>query len=235
VPQSHYNIYMDIIKKLKNSIIISCQAMPDEPFYNEIAMQSMLQSVINGGAQGLRVAGARDIKLSKKLCDLPIIAITKPDKIPSNYKEVVYITPTLEDVKNLAEAGADIIAFDGTNRHRPGGCSLKEIIELTQNLGCLAMADISTFEEGVYARELGADIVSTTLAGYTSHSISTEGPDFGLLEKLVKNLDCPVILEGRIWNPDEVKKAFEIGAYTVVIGSAVTRPHQIVERFIKTK
>ena len=226
---------MDIISTLKNSIIISSQAMPDEPFYNETAMQSMLQSVINGGAQGLRVAGVRDIKLSKKLCDLPIIAITKPDKIPTNYKELVYITPTLHDVRILAEAGADIIAFDGTQRPRPDGCSLKEIIELTQSLGCLAMADISTFEEGVLASELGADIVSTTLAGYTNNSIATEGPDFDLLQKLVKNLDCPVILEGRIWSPDEVKKAFELGAYAVVIGSAVTRPHQIVERFIKAK
>lgn len=226
---------MNILSKLKKAIIISSQAMPDEPFYNPIAMESMLQSVINGGAQGLRVAGVRDIKLSKKLCDLPIIAITKPDKIPTNYKEVVYITPTLEDVRILAQTGADIIAFDGTQRSRPSGCSLKEIIELTQNLGCLAMADISTFEEGVTAQQLGADIVSTTLAGYTSHSISTEGPDFDLLKKLVENLDCPVILEGRIWSPDEVKKAFEIGAHAVVIGSAVTRPHHIVERFIKAK
>jgi N-acylglucosamine-6-phosphate 2-epimerase len=209
--------------------------MPDEPFYNEVAMQAMLQSVINGGAQGLRVAGTRDIELAKKLCDLPIIAITKPDKIPENYKEIVYITPTLEDVSILAKAGADIIAFDGTKRPRTNGCTLKEIIEMTQKLGCLAMADISTFEEGLYARELGADIVSTTLAGYTSHSAATKGPDFGLLEKLVKNLDCPVILEGRIWSPDEVKKAFALGAYAVVIGSAVTRPHQIVERFVRAK
>ncbi len=226
---------MNTLAKLKNSIIISCQAMPDEPFYNESAMQAMLQSVINGGAQGLRVAGLRDIKLSKKLCDLPIIAITKPDKIPNNYKEIVYITPSLEDVNILAAAGADIIAFDGTNRPSPSGDSLKEIIELTQKLKCLAMADISTFEEGLFARDLGADIISTTLAGYTSHSIATEGPDFDLLEKLVKNLDCPVILEGRIWSPDEVKKAFDLGAYAVVIGSAVTRPHQIVERFVKSR
>ncbi|MEI8376963.1 MAG: N-acetylmannosamine-6-phosphate 2-epimerase [bacterium] len=224
-----------MLNKLKNSIIISAQAMPDEPFYNEVAMLAMLQSVINGGTQGLRLAGVRDVKLAKKLCALPIIAITKPDKIPLNYKEIVYITPTLEDVSILAKAGADIIAFDGTKRPRPNGCSLKEIIELTQKLERLAMADISTFEEGVYARELGADIVSTTLSGYTSHSVATEGPDFGLLEKLVKNLDCPVILEGRIWSPDEVKKAFDLGAYAVVIGSAVTRPHQIVERFVKAK
>jgi len=222
-----------MIEKIQNAIIISSQAMPYEPFYEESAMSAMMQSVINGGAQGLRLAGVRDVKLAKKLCDLPIIAITKPERIPANYKDVVYITPTLDDVRILADAGADVIAFDGTSRPRPGGASLAEIITLTQELGCLAMADISTFEEGVFACNLGVDIVSTTLAGYTSHSVSVEGPDFGLLEKLVEELDCPVILEGRIWAPDEVKKAFKLGAYAVVIGSAVTRPHQIVERFVK--
>lgn len=223
---------MNILDKLKNAVIISSQAMPYEPFYAESAMTAMIQSVINGGAQGLRLAGERDVKIAKQLCDLPVIAITKPDKIPDNYKEVVYITPTLNDVKILANAGADIIAFDGTPRTRPGGASLGEIIEFTQKSGCLAMADISTFEEGLNASKLGADIISTTLAGYTSYSEETKGPDFGLLKKLVETLDCPVILEGRIWSPDEVKKAFEIGAYAVVIGSAVTRPHHIVERFV---
>ena len=223
---------MNILEKMKNTVIISSQAMPVEPFYLQDAMRAMIQSVINGGAQGLRLAGERDIKMAKELCDLPIVAITKPDKIPDNYKEVVYITPTLDDVELLAKAGADVIAFDGTSRPRPGGASLAEIIKFTQKLGCLAMADISTFEEGIEARRLGADIVSTTLAGYTSHSVATEGPDFDLLEKLVAALDCPVILEGRIWSPSEVKKAFELGAYAVVIGSAVTRPHHIVERFV---
>jgi N-acylglucosamine-6-phosphate 2-epimerase len=97
------------------------------------------------------------------------------------------------------------------------------------------MADISTFEEGIEAHKLGADIVSTTLAGYTSHSEAVDGPDFGLLERLVKSLDCPVILEGRIWSPNEVKRAFDLGAYAVVIGSAVTRPHHIVQRFVEAK
>ncbi len=224
---------MNTLDKLKNSIIISSQAMPCEPFYDQIAMTAMIQSVINGGAQGLRLAGERDIKIAKQLCDLPVIAITKPDKIPDNFKEVVYITPSLSDVKILAESGADIIAFDGTSRPRPGGATLAQIIESVQKYSCLAMADISTFEEGVNARKLGADIISTTLAGYTSNSVEVEGPDFELLKKLVKELDCPVILEGRIWSPDEVKKAFELGAYAVVIGSAVTRPHHIVERFRK--
>lgn len=225
---------MNILNKLRKTVIISSQAMPSEPFYAEGAMTAMIQSVINGGAQGLRLAGGRDVRIAKSLCDLPVIAITKPDRIPDNFKEVVYITPTKEDVELLAEAGADIIAFDGTSRPRPGGATLAEIITHVHECGCLAMADISTFEEGLEARGHGADIISTTLAGYTAHSEAVEGPDFGLLQKLVEALDCPVILEGRIWSPDEVVKAFDLGAYAVVIGSAVTRPHHIVERFVKS-
>lgn len=226
---------MNNIDKLKNAVIISSQAMPSEPFYEEVAMRAMMQAVINGGAQGLRVAGVRDVKMAKSLCNLPVIAITKPDKIPDNYKEIVYITPSIFDVKILAEAGADIIAFDGTARPRPSGDTLGNIIIDVHNQGCLAMADISTFEEGVEAHRLGADIISTTLSGYTSHSVAVEGPDFDLLKKLVDALDCPVILEGRIWSPNEVKHAFDLGAYAVVIGSAVTRPHHIVERFVGVK
>ena len=96
------------------------------------------------------------------------------------------------------------------------------------------MADISTFEQGVNARLLGADIVSTTLAGYTKESMpSSSEPAFDLLEKLVKELDCPVILEGRIWIPEHVDKAFELGAHAVVIGGAITKPISITKRFVK--
>ena len=224
---------MDILNKLKNSVIVSVQAMPNELLYKEDCIIAMMQSVINGGAKGLRLAGARDVLNAKKLFDVPVIGLTKPDKLPENWKEVVYITPTLKEVNELIEANADIIATDATNRPRPKE-SLKEIVEHIKANNKLSMADISTFEEGVKARELGFDIISTTLSGYTQHSrqdLTT--PDFELLEKLVKELDCPIILEGRIWEPSEVDKAFELGAYSVVIGSAITRPQLITKRFIE--
>ena len=224
---------MDIITSLKRKVIISSQAMPDEPFYNEIAMKAMMQSAINGGAAGLRVAGSRDVKMAKSF-NVPVIGLTKPDKLPENWKEIVYITPGIKEVNELIEADADIIAFDGTMRPRPDGSNLKQIIELILSYNKLAMADISTFEEGLNAEKLGADIISTTLAGYTKDSeTDSDSPDFELLERLVKTLEKPVFLEGRVWYPEEVKKAFEIGAHSVVIGSAVTRPHLITKRFTK--
>ena len=146
---------------------------------------------------------------------------------------MVYITPTLKEVNELIDAGADIIATDATNRVRPKE-TLEEIISYIKSKNKLAMADISTFEEGIKARKLGFDIISTTLSGYTSHSRQDLiGPDFELLEKLVKELGCPVILEGRVWTPEEVDRAFKIGAHSVVIGSAVTRPQLITKRFVE--
>ena len=219
------------INKLKGKIIVSSQAMPGEPFYDETCMQAMMQSVINGGAAGLRVAGARDVKNAKKF-NVPVIGLTKPDKLPENCKSFVYITPGIKEVQELIDADADIIAFDGTTRPRPDGSNLKEIIELIHSANKYAMADISTYEEGINASNLGADIISTTLAGYTIESESPkETPDFELLEKLEKNINKPIFLEGRVWYPEEVKKAFELGAHSVVIGSAITRPHLITKRF----
>ena len=222
---------MDIIDTLKGKIVVSSQAMPDEPLYEEHCMLAIMQSVVNGGAAALRVAGARDVRNAKKHFQVPVIGLTKPDKLPQNWKEIVYITPGLKEVQSLIDAGADIIAFDGTLRPHDN-CSVEEIINLIHKNGKLAMADISTLEEGISCEKLGADIISTTLAGYTLESGEpTEGPDYKLLEQLVKILNKPVILEGRIWEPSEVKKAFELGAHCVVIGSAITRPQLIVKRF----
>ena len=225
---------MDVIERLKNKVVVSVQAMPSEPLYLEKCMAAMMKSVVKGGAGGLRVAGVRDVRNAKTLFDVPVVGITKPDVIPANYKEIVYITPTLEDVISLVDAGADVIAFDGTQRPRPNKASLQEMIKYIHINKKIAMADISTFEEGVKAAELGADILSTTLAGYTLESKdSPQGPDIPLLARLAKAVNIPVALEGRIWEPEEVDKAFEAGAHCVVIGSAITRPQLITKRFVQ--
>ena len=222
-----------MIEKLKNKVIVSCQAMPSEPLYREECMIAMMQSVVKGGAGGLRVAGLRDVANAKKLFDIPIIGLTKPEVIPKNYKEIVYITPTVSDALSLVRAGADIVAFDGTQRPRPDSNNLYDIIKYIKINKRLAMADISTFEEGMKCKGLGADILSTTLSGYTLESGDKgEEPDFELLEKLAKESGLPVVLEGRIWEPEQVTKAFELGAHCVVIGSAITRPQLITKRFI---
>lgn len=224
---------MEMVNRLKNKVVVSVQAMPSEPLYLEKCMAAMMKSVVKGGAGGLRVAGARDVRNAKTLFDVPVIGLTKPDVIPKNWKEIVYITPTLKDVISLIDAGADIIAFDGTSRPREG-CTLNDIIKYIKINKRISMADISTVEEGVTCAKLGANILSTTLSGYTTHSKTSEdGPDFELLEALVKETNLPVVLEGRIWEPWQVDKAFELGAHCVVIGSAITRPQLITKRFVQ--
>lgn len=225
-------ISANILDQIKNSVIVSCQAQADEPFYDAIAMGAMIKSVVNGGAEGLRLAGMRDIKMARKLYpEMPIIGITKPAIIPQNYKELVYITPSLEDVELVAAAGADIVAFDATLREHK--VEIKYIINKIHSLGKLAMADISNFEEGKNAAALGSDLISTTLSGYTQNCQNkTGGPDFELLKNLVKNVNCPIVLEGRINEPTQAKMGFELGAHCVVIGSAITRPQEITKRYI---
>lgn len=225
---------MKVLQKIKHKVIISSQAMPGEPLYEECAMKAMIQSVLNGGAGGLRLAGERDIINARKMTDLPIIGITKPDKLPENWVNRVYITPSVNDAQKVADAGADIVAFDGTSRNRECGDTLEDLIKFVQNRKKLAMADIATEEEAINCEQLGVDIVSTTLAGYTkeTQNIDMSSPDWNLLSKLTKILRCPVILEGRIWDPTDVRKAFNLGAYAVVVGSAVTRPQLITKRFV---
>ncbi len=223
-----------VLERIKKTVVVSVQAMPYEPLYQEQCLIAMMKSVINGGAGALRVAGIRDIKNAKKLFNVPVIGITKPERIPENYKEIVYITPSVKDVLDIINAGADIVAFDGTQRKRPNDEKIKDLIKYIHINKKLAMADISTLEEGIKAQEAGADILSTTLAGYTMESLNSpaKGPDFKLLEELVNNTNLPVMLEGRIWEPEQVDKAFEIGAHSVVIGSAITRPQLITKRFV---
>lgn len=226
---------MEIIKRLKNKVIVSCQAMPNEPFYNEMCMIAMMKSVVKGGAGGLRVAGTRDVRNAKGLFDIPVIGLTKPAVIPANWKEIVYITPSIKDTLELIKAGADIIAFDGTQRPHDD-CTIDEIIKYIHINKRIAMADISTLDEGILAEKAGADILSTTLSGYTQNSPTEgDGPDFALLENLVKNVKTPVVLEGRIWTTEHVQEAFRLGAHCVVIGSAITRPQLITKRFVQNR
>ena len=223
-----------MLSKLKNEIIVSIQAMPDEPLYNSIV--PMAQSVVDlGGAKALRLAGKRDINDIKKLYpNVIVIGITKPEKIPANYKEIVYITPSIEDCKTVIEANADIVALDGTKRQRANEEKLSDLLNYIHKRGKLAMADISTFDEAKNACELGFDIVSTTLSGYTIETQNNpDVADFDLVKKIKENLDIFTILEGKIWTKEDVKQGFDNGADAIVIGSAITRPQLIYKRFKK--
>lgn len=224
----------DVTSKLKNKIIVSVQAEGNEPLNKPDHLLAISQSVINGGAGGLRLCGIRNISFISKSIEIPIIGLTKLEPTPINWLDSVYITATMEDLKLLLKTSIDFIAIDGTKRPRADGTTLLNQIKLIKQEGKRIVCDISTFEEGFNAIKLGADLISTTLSGYTKETRYkvNEGPDFDLLAELTEESKVPVIMEGRIWSPQDVKKAFTIGAYAVVIGTAITKPQVITRRFV---
>jgi putative N-acetylmannosamine-6-phosphate epimerase len=190
-------------------------------------MAAMAQAAEQGGARGIRANGAEDVRAIRAVTTLPIIGIHK--LWIEGYE--VYITPDFAAAKQVAEAGADVIALDATARPRPRE-SLAELIGLIHSeLGKRVFADISTLKEGLAAAEIGADFVATTLAGYTPYSPKTQGPDLDLIKQLANLVAVPIVAEGRFWSPEEVSRAFELGASAVVIGTAITNPLEITRRF----
>lgn len=217
-----------IVRSLQGGLIVSCQALPGEPLCGPKFMAAMAVAAQAGGAVGLRANGGPDIEAIKRVTTLPLIGIVKRD-YPSS---PVYITPTMTEVDEIVEAGADILAADATQLTRPDGKTFAEFVaSIRQRHQIVIMADVSTCQEGLDAQAAGVELVSTTLSGYTPHSQALAGPDFTLLAQLVNLLQIPVIAEGRISTPQECEQAFDLGAFAVVIGSAITRPQEIVRRF----
>ncbi len=218
-----------MLERFKGKLIVSCQALEDEPLHSSFIMSKMALAAKEGGAVAIRAQGALDIIAIKKEVNLPVIGLIK-----KNYPDSeIYITPTKTEVVSLIESGCEIIALDMTNRTRPLNEKVEDLIRLIKKNKRLVMADISTYEEGILAEKLGADCVSTTLSGYTSYSPQELEPDFKLISKLSNDLKIPVIAEGRIHYPYQLKKAFENGAYSAVIGGAITRPQEITKRFVQ--
>lgn len=227
---------MTVLAALENQLIVSVQADEGEPLAPPECLLALAESALNGGAAGLRMANPENIRYVKaRHPDVPMIGITKPHKIPSNAHELVYITPTLEDALSIAEAGAEIVALDATLRPRPNGETLEQIVSAMKQAypEVLLMADIATFEDGEAAARTGFDLISTTLAGYTSDTrdLYDDEPAYALLSTLVHTVDIPVILEGHVWVPDQCRIALDLGAHAVVVGSAITRPQLITRRF----
>ncbi|MHC5252579.1 N-acetylmannosamine-6-phosphate 2-epimerase [Listeria kieliensis] len=218
-----------MLEKIKNGLVVSCQALADEPLHSPFVMSKMALAAEMGGAAGIRSNSAEDIEAIKAVVDLPLIGLIKRDYPDSN----VYITPTEQEVSELLATKAEIIALDGTERTRPGGADLKQLVERIHQAGRLAMADIATFQDGVRAEEMSFDLVGTTLAGYTENTKEQTGPAFQLVEKLSQHLRIPVICEGHIETPEEVEKAYQSGAYSVVVGSAITRPQLLTKKFVQ--
>ena len=214
---SSNNSENDLIKKLKNKLVVSCQALEGEPLHKDGFMACMALAAERGGAAGIRANGTRDIVQIKEAVSLPVIGLVKQRYDDSE----VYITPTMDEIDELVEAGADIIALDATKRTRPGRTSLEGLfLQIKQKYPHqLLMADCATLQEGINACAMGFEIVSTTLCGYTLETRDALLPNFQLMELLAKYVDVPVFAEGGIWTLEELEKAFSCGVYTVVIGS----------------
>ncbi|GAA0365896.1 N-acetylmannosamine-6-phosphate 2-epimerase [Alkalibacterium iburiense] len=222
----------ELIQSLKNELIVSCQALPGEPLYKEEGgvMVLMAQAAIEAGAAGIRAQGVTDIKQIKDAFDIPVIGIIKRE-YPSFDS---YITVTMKEVDELVEAGSDIIAMDATFAKRGDGKTIngffKEVKEKYPDQ--LFMADISTLEEGLNAAEIGFDLIGTTMNGYTEETKEQTDVNFQLMKDLVEQTDRFIVAEGKLHYPEQLKKAFETGIHTAVVGGAITRPLDIAKRFI---
>ncbi len=224
--------YLNSIANIKNGLIVSCQFDEDDPFNKPEYVALFALSAQMGGAAGVRIEGLENIKASKAKVQRPIIGL-----VQSAYEDgSVLITPDVKDVGEIVSAGADIVAVDATERVRPNGLNGFEFLKKVrvEHPGTLLLADVSTFEEGVQAAELGADLVSTTLSGHTPATAKRgrQGVDFDLIERLSESLVVPVIAEGRILLPAEAAHALDLGAYSVVVGAAITRPIVITQMFL---
>lgn len=214
---------------LNKGLIVSCQAVKGEPLYGLDFMHHFARAAVLGGAKGIRANYVSDIVAIKKEVDVPVIGIIKAVYEDSE----VYITPTLKEVKELLTTGCEVIALDATNRVRPNGEKLSDLVKyIRENAPEVEiMADCSTFEEARAADEMGFDYVGTTMRSYTPYTKGIEIPDYDLLKKMKKELNAKVIAEGGIWETSQLEKVLECEPYAVVIGSAITRPMDITKRF----
>ncbi|GAA0437788.1 MAG: N-acetylmannosamine-6-phosphate 2-epimerase [Bacillota bacterium] len=222
---------MNVLNQLEKQLIVSCQALEEEPLHSSKIMGKMAIAALEGGAKGIRANSVADILEIKSLVDLPVIGIIKQEYADSN----VYITPTRKEAEALLAAGVDIIAMDATNRKRPKNEKLADIIQLvkSQSANVTLMADISTVAEAIQAEKLGFDCISTTLVGYTeaTQGANIADDNFALLKQMIRSVSIPVIAEGKVDTPLKAVKALENGAHFVVVGSAITRPQIITKTF----
>lgn len=222
-----------ILDQVKGGLIVSCQALDEEPLHSSYIMSRMAYAAMLGGAVGIRANTVEDITEIKKTVDLPVIGIIKKVYGDSS----VYITPTMEEIDALMACGVDIIATDATDsakRPRPAGQTLDDFFgEVREKYpDQLFMADCSCYEEGIHAARIGFDLVGTTMNSYTEYTKGEQLPNIELMRRLAAECGRPVIAEGGIWTPEQLKTALDAGVWAAVIGGAITRPMEITKRFV---
>ena len=215
------------LEALRGRLIVSAQAYPGEPMRTPTTMAQVAASAVIGGAAAIRVQGIADVQFTRSAVEVPVLGLWKDGH------EGVFITPTARHALAVAHAGAHIVALDGTRRGRPDGLSLQQTIELVHaESHALVMADCGSLQDALAAAEAGADLVGTTLAGYSGERPKTQGPDLELLEAIAAaGLDVPLVAEGRIHTPAQARAALDAGAFAVVVGTAITHPATITGWF----
>lgn len=224
--------YQPNLEQVKGHLIVSCQALPNEPLHSSYIMGKMAKAALEGGAKGIRANTVEDIKEIKSKVDLPVIGIIK--RVYGD--NPVFITPTMKEIDELMEVQPDIIAFDATDRIRPDGKTLDQLYQEVREKypNQKLMADCSTLEEMKHADDLGFDFIGTTLVGYTEESkgMEVQADDFKIIQDLVAYAKHPVIAEGNIDTPQKARRVLDIGCFSVVVGSIITRPQLITKRFV---
>lgn len=221
------------MKEIEHHLIVSCQALSDEPLHSPYIMSKMALAAKAGGAKGIRANSVSDIHVIKQEVDLPIIGIIKQDYEDSD----IYITTTLKEVDALVQEGVSIIAMDATSQLRPQQQALDDFFQIVKKTypNQLFMADCSTVEEAIHADILGFDYIGTTLVGYTPQSKGhkIEADDFKIIKDILAVIQHPLIAEGNIDTPEKARRVLDLGCHSVVVGSIITRPQIITQRFVK--
>ena len=227
----HERFSSTVFERIKGGLIVSCQALPDEPLYGSDTMAKMAYAAQQGGAVGIRANSTEDILAIREMVDLPIIGIIKKEFTGCT----VYITPTDDEVAALIDIHVDIVAMDATQRLRPDGSTLESFFTPLRSRypDTIFMADCATLEDAILAQQLGFNCVSTTLCGYTESTKNIPIPSLSLIRAMADKIDLPVIAEGGIWTPDQLVSTIQNGAWAAVVGTAITRPMEIVSRYHK--
>ena len=214
-----------VLDRLRGRLVVSCQAYPGEPMRDPDTMVRVARAAVAGGAAGIRLQGLDDLRAAADL-QVPVIGLWKDGA------DGVFITPTLEHALAVAAAGADVVALDGTRRERPDGRTLAATIAAVRaEHDVLVMADCGSLEDAVAAEAAGADILGTTLAGYTGERAATDGPDLALIAEVAGACERPVMAEGRMRSPSDAAAAMDAGAWSVCVGTAITHPTTITGWF----
>ena len=220
----------EILAQIKGGLIVSCQALPHEPLHSSFIMGRMAYAAYLGGAVGIRANSIVDIQEIKRIVSLPIIGIIKQDYEGS----AVRITPTMKEIDALVEEGVAIIALDAHGDVRPSGETLEEMFAKVRAKypDQLFMADCASYDDAVRAEKLGFDLIGTTMNGYTPDTRDVPPPNFGFMHKLATTLSKPIIAEGGIFSPEQLRTAMDQGVHACVVGTAITRPMEITQHYV---